>query len=230
MARELPQALLELTDTADLTDLDGYADRLALWSVELTGVSAAAVVLRDAGGTLSVGAARPDWIRALPEASIAGGEGLTTECCHRAAPVSMSEVTTRDWPRFRKMAQELGIRDGFAMPMRRRGRLFGALAVYYGETGGDCADAWRVCCALASAAAIGLAHLAEHERLRALTGQLQTALDSRIVIEQAKGILAERRHTDVDQAFGIIRRLARENNLRLHDVARATVETLNTAS
>ena len=226
MARDLPQALLELSDTSDIADLDGYADRLARWSVELTPVTAAAVVLRDENGTLRVGAARPEWIRALPEAAIAGGAGLMIECCDRAEPVWVSDMTERNWPQFTEVALALGICGGFAVPLSQGGRLFGALAVYHAETDGDLEDIQGVCRALGIAAAIGLANFAEHQRLRALTGHLQTALESRIVIEQAKGILAERRHTSVDQAFAILRRLARENNLRLHDVARATVETL----
>ncbi|HVW42589.1 MAG TPA: GAF and ANTAR domain-containing protein [Amycolatopsis sp.] len=225
MARDLPSALLELTDTSDVVDLDGYADRLAHWSVELTPVTGAAVVLRDETGALRVGAARPGWIRVLPEFSIAGGEGLAAECFDRAEPVSVSDVSERKWPRYREIAERLGIHGGHAIPLGRSGRLSGALTVYYGTTDGDRTGVAEVCCALAHAAAIGLANLAEYRRLRLLAQQLQTALESRIVIEQAKGILAERMRTDIDQAFAILRRFAREHNLRLHDVARTTVET-----
>lgn len=228
LARKLPQALLELSDTTQTADVDGYADRLAAWSLELTAATAAAVVLTDDEGTLRVAAVRPGWIRALSEASIADGEGLAAECCQSAEPVWINDIAERDWVRLRKIAGRLGIHSGLAMPLCRDGRLFGALAVYQGVTGGDRTGIRDVCCALARASAIGLAHLAEYRRLRMLASQLQTALDSRIVIEQAKGILAERKHIDVDQAFALLRRLARENNLRLHDVARATVQTVDT--
>ncbi|HJQ45914.1 MAG TPA: ANTAR domain-containing protein [Amycolatopsis sp.] len=226
MARDLPHAVLDLADIAEVGSLDGYADRLARWSVELAPVAAAAVVLRDDEGTLRVCAAWPDWIRALPEAAIAGGTGLATECCARAEPVWADDVTECDRSTFRAMALRLGIRGAYAAPVLHSEKLFGALGVYYRDDGGDRAGIEHVCAVLAEGAGIGLANMAEYQRLRVLAGQLQSALESRVVIEQAKGILAERRHIDVNQAFSILRRLARENNLRLHDVARTTVQTL----
>lgn len=228
VASELPRALLELSDTSGIDDVDGYARRLVRCSLDLTRATAAAVVLRDDHGRLRVGAARPDWIRALPEAAIASGTGPAVECCRSLNPVCVPDVTECDWPGFAEMARGLGISGGYATPLHRGERVFGALAVYCDDFGAHRENIVCVCRALAAAAAIALANFAECERLRVLSGQLQTALDSRVVIEQAKGILAERRGLTVDEAFAILRKVARENNLRLHDVARATVRTVKT--
>ena len=127
------------------------------------------------------------------------------------------------WPRFAPVAVNAGFRSADAIPMRLRGQIIGALNLFRTEIGSLNDDDVVVAQALADIATITIiqnrAVVASHE----LNAQLESALSSRVVIEQAKGIIAERRRIPVDEAFVQLRRHARNNNLRLADVARDTV-------
>src|SRR6202795_5220071 len=108
--------------------------------------------------------------------------------------------------------------------MRPSDHVIGALILFRVEAGPFDAEVVHVGQALADVATIGLLHERSIRRTDTLNEQLQTALNSRVVIEQAKGKLAERLGVDTDQAFSLLRDRARTSNRRLSDLARAFVD------
>jgi hypothetical protein len=111
------------------------------------------------------------------------------------------------WPHFAPAALEAGFATAYAVPMRLRQDVIGALGLFH-RTSGDPHDTW-LAQAMADAATIGILQHRSIRRGEDLAAQLQTALTSRIAIEQAKGMLAERQRIDVDEAFTLLRADAR---------------------
>jgi AmiR/NasT family two-component response regulator len=107
--------------------------------------------------------------------------------------------------------------------MRLRTEVIGALNLFHTEPGALDEDTIRLAQALADMATIGLLQARAIRHREALAEQLQTALNSRIVVEQAKGVIAERRHIDMDQSFALLRSIARTGNRRLSELARGVV-------
>jgi hypothetical protein len=128
------------------------------------------------------------------------------------------------WPRFAAAAADVGFASVHALPMRLRTEIIGALNLFDLKPGGAATDTLRIGQALADVATIGLIQQRTIRRSDALVEQLQTALNSRILIEQAKGVLAERLHIDVGVAFTVLRGQARRDNRRLSDLAQAVVD------
>lgn len=128
------------------------------------------------------------------------------------------------WPRFAPAALEAGFRSVNAIPMRLRGITIGALNLFRADTGAM--DDAEVAAAQAFADVATIAILQQHAALDAqvINQQLNHALNSRITLEQAKGMLAERAGLDLDTAFRLLREYARNNNLRLSDLARGVVD------
>jgi len=149
--------------------------------------------------------------------------------CHEAY-VSGEVVAVRDlddcgrWPRYSEMAEQVGLRAVLGVPMQIDGARVGALNTFASiPRTWDDADvaAARV---LADVATSFLAHASELDRARRTAEQLQHALDSRVVLEQAKGMVAAHRGIQVDEAFRVLRRHARDRGATLHSVAQAVVE------
>ena len=132
-------------------------------------------------------------------------------------------AATPRWPRFAPRAVAAGYRSVHAFPLRLRQVVIGSLGLFGAETGRmEPADV-RVVQALADVATIGLLQERAIRRGELLADQLQGALDSRVVIEQAKGVMAQIHDVSVDDAFGMIRSYSRSNHRRLSDVARVIV-------
>jgi GAF domain-containing protein len=128
------------------------------------------------------------------------------------------------WPRFATVALEAGFRSAFALPLRLRDTTIGAMNLFHAErTPMDEGDV-IVARAFADLAAISvLQHRAVTESQR-INEQLSHALSSRIVIEQAKGVISERSGLDLAEAFTRLRSYARDSHLRLSDVAQAAID------
>ena len=135
------------------------------------------------------------------------------------------------WPRFAAEALAAGFRSVHALPMRLRGVVIGALNLFHIETG-EMGDADVVAAqALADIATIAILQHRNVLEAQVVNDQLNHALNSRVVIEQAKGVVAERKGLNMDQAFATLRNHARTYNLHLSDVARDVVSgTLNPAA
>ena len=147
------------------------------------------------------------------------------DCFRTARPVAAADLTAAGqlWPQF-AAAREAGFAAVHALPMRLRSQVIGALNLFRATPGALSHEDMRVGQALADVATIGLLQERSTRRSEILHEQLQAALNSRVVIEQAKGKLAERLGLDMDQAFTLLRGYARDRNLRLSDLAQAFID------
>jgi len=222
----LSETFVELTDTmvADF-DLIDFLHVLTSRSVELLDVSAAGLLLADPRGELRVVAASSEAARLLELFQLQSDQGPCLDCFRTGRPVSAADLSAgQRWPQFAAAAEQAGFRAVQALPMRLRDQVIGALNLFRATAGPFDAEAVSVGQALADVATISLLHERSMRRTDTLNEQLQTALNSRVIIEQAKGKLAERLGIDVSQAFDLLRDQARNRNQRLSDLARALVD------
>src|ERR1700683_3204181 len=223
----LSETFVELTDTmVDDFDIIDFLHVLTSRSVELLDVSAAGLLLANPRGELRVVAASSEAARLLELFQLQSDEGPCLDCFRSGQPVTAADLTTQAdrWPRFAAAARDAGFTAVQALPMRLREQVIGALNVFRAAPGSFDPAAVRVGQALADVATISLLHERSMHRSDTLNEQLQSALNSRVVIEQAKGKLAERLGIDVSQAFAILRAQARNHTQRLSDLARAFVD------
>ncbi len=225
---ELADVLVELADTlVDDFDVIDFLHVLTQRCVDLLDVSAAGLLLANAEGTLQVVAASSERTRLLELFQLQTDQGPCVDCFRTGTPVSVANLPTAGrWPRFTAAAAEVGFASVHAVPMRLRQEVIGALNFFGVNAGALDEDKLRMGRALADVATIGLLQQRAIHRGDVLSEQLQAALNSRVTIEQAKGVLAERLRIDMDRAFGILRTHARNNNRRLSELAQAVVDGL----
>jgi transcriptional regulator with GAF, ATPase, and Fis domain len=225
--RLLSETFVELTDTmvADFDVID-FLHVLTDRSVQLLDVSAAGLLLADPRGELRVVAASSEAARLLELFQLQNDQGPCLDCFRFSRPVHTGDLATaaQRWPRFAAAAQEAGFAAVQALPMRLRDQVIGALNLFRASPGAFSAEDVRVGQALADVATISLLHERSMRRSDTLNEQLQTALNSRVLIEQAKGKLAERLGLEMDQAFNLLRDFARARNLRLSGLAQAFID------
>ena len=214
-----------LVDDYDIIDL---LDRLAGYSVALLAADSAGILLGDDQRRLRVVAStdeRTEWMELL---QLEADEGPCVDCYRTGAPVAVTDLAdaTARWPRFVAALSRRGVSGSVhALPLRLRGRPIGTLNLFHQSTGVLPAADLAVGQALADVATIGILSERAISRGEVLSEQLQAALNSRVVIEQAKGVLAERGRLNMEAAFDRLRHHARHHNLRLSDVARQVVGT-----
>jgi GAF domain-containing protein len=229
MTREtdVVRSLVEMADTLvddyDVLDLlTGLTDRC----VHLLGVSAAGVMLASPGGNLSLVASSSEAMRLLELFELQAQEGPCLDAFRTGQPVEHEnlEAATSRWPSFSAVAVTSGFRSAIALPLRLRDVTLGALNLFsiglvpMGESDLIVARAFADLAALSI-----LQHRAATEAQR-LNEQLSLALTSRVIIEQAKGVISERAGVDLAEAFIRLRSYARNRNLRLTDVAHSAVD------
>ncbi|HEX9823180.1 MAG TPA: GAF and ANTAR domain-containing protein [Actinomycetota bacterium] len=223
---ELSRTFVEMADTlvGDFDVID-FLHNLAGRCVQLLDVDAAGLMLADQGGNLRVVASSSEQARLLELFEVQAEEGPCLECFRTGTPVIEERIETSDrWPRFRERALEAGFRSVQAEPMRLRDQVLGALNLFRTREGGLPAEDISISRALAGVASIGLIQERALREARVLADHLQTALNNRVIIEQAKGVLAERMELDMSAAFERLRRHARNHNQRLAQVARDVVD------
>lgn len=230
----LVRAMVELADTLvaefDVIDLlTLLTDR----SVEVLDVEAAGLMLTSVDGQLRVTASSSEAMRVLELFELQAQEGPCLDCYRTGEAVVNHdlEAARERWPRFAVAASDAGFRMVHALPMRLRGTTLGALNLFHVEPGRMSRADLEAAQALADVATIALLQHRAALEAQVLNEQLNSALNSRIVIEQAKGMLAERRGLDIESAFKILRHHARNHNVLLADVARSVVDgSLGTAA
>jgi transcriptional regulator with GAF, ATPase, and Fis domain len=218
---------VELSSTLiDDFDIVDFLHRLVEGAVELLDRTDGGVLLADPKGRLHVMTSSSE---RAEELELLQAREQTGPCfdCYGSSEQVFSEDLTRDlerWPSFGQAALDAGICSAHAIPMRVRGRPVGALNLFHEET--EQLDTHQAALGqgMADVAAVALMQERAIRETRAVATQLQRALDSRVSIEQAKGVLAERAHISVEDAFAIIRAYARAHNQRLADVAGEVVE------
>ena len=225
MTREalLARTFVELADTL-VADFD-VVELLTLLTdgcVDVLDVAAAGLMVVTSDGDLRVMASSSEAMRVVELFEIQSQEGPCLDCFRTGQQVLNQDLNLVNgrWPRFAPVALEAGFNSVHALPMRLRGTVMGALNLFHVEPGGMRQADIAAAQAMADIATIAvLQHRATLEA-QLVNEQLNHALNSRIVIEQAKGMLAERRNLDMEQAFAQLRTHARNHNLRLADVAR----------
>lgn len=231
----LAAALVEAADTlTEDFDTEEYLRRLADHCVELLSAWAAGVVLIDAGEAVALAGSRRGGREevALDLLAAQHNSGPCRESYGSGRPVPPVSISSAHaaarWPEFTERALRYGVVATFAVPVRRRDILLGALNVFVPTPPNSALDSGSsgvsLAQALADAAALGLENHRAYEQSRSLAGQLQEALSSRVRIEQAKGMLAERWQVGTDEAFVALRGHARRHRLPLDRVARTVIE------
>jgi transcriptional regulator with GAF, ATPase, and Fis domain len=225
-AQKVAAVFVEFADTlVEEFDLIEFLQMVTARASDLFGASAAGLLLADPQGTLQFMAASDERAELLELFQVQSHEGPCQDCFRDGVAVINSDLAhaVDRWPNFAPRATAAGFLSVHAFPMRLRREVIGALNLFGTDAGDmDPADA-RTVQALADVATIGLLQERAVRRGEVLTEQLQGALNSRIVIEQAKGALAQMHSCSVDQAFDLLRSYSRSQRLGLSEVARGVV-------
>jgi GAF domain-containing protein len=222
----LSQAFVQLADSlVDDFDIIDLLTVLSTRCVEIFGAGAAGILLGDQRGTLRVVAASTEQARLLELFQLQSDEGPCLVSYTTGTSVASDDlVADGRWPVFAHEALAVGFRAVRAFPLRLRDEVIGTLNIFSTDAAGSSEEDRQVCQALADVATIAILQNQAARKVETVNGQLQHALDSRVAIEQAKGVLAERLHVDMIAAFEVLRHYARNNNLHLSQVAKAVVD------
>jgi ANTAR domain/GAF domain len=221
--QRLAETFVELADTlTDEFDVIDFLQVLAARCVELLDVAAAGIMLAGQGDSLMTVAASDERARLLELFEIQNDEGPCRDCYRLGTAVVNVDLgrARGRWPQFAPQAIAGGFRSANAVPLRLRSQVVGSLNLFHAGAGGLSSGELRLAQALADAATIGILQQRTIRRTEVVAGQLQAALTSRIIIEQAKGVLAERLKISTDDAFEVLRGAARSRNRLLSDLAR----------
>ena len=227
----LADAFVEVADTlVDEFDLIDFLHNLADHVADVSGASSVGLMLADQDESLHYMAASSDGAKHLELFQLQHDEGPCLDCFHLGTPVILTDLRQDEgrWPEFSPRALAAGVRSVHAFPMRLRKQVIGTLNVFGEEPLPLEAIDVRIVQAMADVATISILQARAISSAEILTEQLQGALNSRIVIEQAKGVMARADGVTVDEAFTALRAHARNHHLRLvdlaHDVVNGTVE------
>ena len=229
MLREesLVRTFVQLTDTlVDDFDVVELLTVLADRCVDVLDVAAAGLMLANANGELRVVASSSEKMRLLELFELQAEDGPCPECYRTGVPVLHPRLSTDDlrWPRFAPRALAAGFLAVHAIPMRLRGQTIGALNLFRAEVGGLGEADVVAAQAFADVATIAILQQRAAAEAQAVNDQLNHALNSRVMIEQAKGMVAEGSGLDMEQSFRRLRGYARSHNLRLVDVAGSVID------
>jgi GAF domain-containing protein len=223
---ELADSLVEDFDVIDV--LTVLSDRC----VEVLDVDSAGVMLVAPSGALQLVASSSETMRDLELFELQANEGPCVDCFVSGIPVTDLELSEvgEHWPRFAQRAMNEGFHSVLALPMHVRERTVGALNMFRTGNGPLPADDVHAAQALADVATIAIV---QHQSLldaSTLNSQLNEALNSRIIVEQAKGKVSEAANLDMDCSFQRLRNHARRHNMRLTDLSRHIAEGTKSVS
>jgi GAF domain-containing protein len=224
--QRLAEVFVEIADTlVDEFDLIRFLQLVTARTAELLPAGAVGLLLADPEGELQFMAASDELTRLLELFELQHCDGPGLEAFRSGTAVFTADLAsaTDRWPAFAPRAVEAGFASVHALPMRLRGEVLGALNLL--GTGArvlEPADV-RIAQALLDVATIGLLQERTIRRGELLAEQLQGALNSRVVIEQAKGALAQIHGVSVDEAFNLLRGYSRRQGRRLSEVAQAVL-------
>lgn len=219
---DLSDYFVEVADTlVDDFDIVAFLDRLTTKVALVSGAAAAGLVLADHHGRFRLMAASNESGETLELLQIQSDEGPCLDCVRSGAPVVNADLegAVQRWPTFAPRAISAGFQSVHAFPMRLRSEVIGALNLFGAEQTLFEPDDIRVVQGLADVATIAILQERNLARAEVLTEQLQSALNTRIVIEQAKGALAQSQGISPAEAFDVLRSRARSGRRRLVDVS-----------
>lgn len=220
----LAEVFVEIADTLVAEfDLVEFLQMVTMHTSELVDARSAGLLLADPAGRLQMMAASDERTESVELFQAQAVEGPCQDCYRQGRPVINVDLrqAEREWPRFAPLAVRAGYLSVHAFPMRLRTEVVGALNLFSGRTGELSESDAKIVQALADVATIGLIQERAITRGEVLTEQLQSALNSRIVIEQAKGAIAQIHGETPDEAFNRIRTFCRTRGQRLGEVALA---------
>lgn len=222
------RAFVALADTlVDEYDVIDMLDGLVAHSVTLLAAEAAGLMLADAHRELRVVAASSEAAELMELLQLQDEQGPCLDCYRTGAPVSVPDLRDdiRRWPLFAAKAEHTGpFRSVHAIPLRLRGQTIGALNLFHRTPGPLPSADLDLGQALADVATIGILQERAIHQSEIAQEQLQRALTNRVVIEQAKGVIAQQQGIPMDAAFDRLRRYCRSHNLRLSDISRQIVD------
>ena len=187
----------------------------------LLDVESVGLLLADPSGVLHLMAASSERARELELFQLQREEGPCLDCFRSGAPVRVPDVREQleRWPQFAAAAAAAGFVSVHALPMRLRETVLGVLGMFGTSTGTLTAEDLALAQALAHVASVALVAERAAADKATINDQLQRALDSRVVIEQAKGVLAQLGEMGIDTAFAVLRRYARDHNVPISGLA-----------
>lgn len=223
---ESSRGLVALTEVL-ISGLDAPAQRQRLTGLcaDLLDVQAAALLAWDVDGELAVEAASEETAELLTRFELVYDQGPGMDALRTGERVACADLGSAllRWPRFVPVALDAGVAAAVGLPCVLRDEVVGALTLYMAEPGPLSERGDELCRGMANVVSLGVtAHRSRELAIRA--AQLQGALDSRVAIEQAKGILAERDDITVDEAFTLLRDHSRGTGTRLREVAQDVVK------
>ncbi|MFI0960157.1 ANTAR domain-containing protein [Streptomyces sp. NPDC021080] len=227
--QQLTEVFVEVADSL-IEDFDviDFLQNLSRRCVELLDVAAVGILLADENDRLHLLAASDEHTRLLELFALQHDQGPCVECYRDGRPHVRISLTDPEaaarWPQFTRSAQDIGFVATNALPLRLRGRIIGTLSLFQNDPSPLAAQDLDLAQALADVATIAILQQRTLAHSEAERDQLQYALNSRIVIEQVKGVLAERWQMTVDEAFGIFRAYARAHSRKLSELARAITD------
>jgi len=222
----LAEVFVEVADTlVDDFDVIEFLESLTQHTAEVSQTASAGLLLADPHGQLQYMASSATSVKLLELFQLQYQEGPCLDCFRAGSAVVNTDLhqAGERWPLFAPRAVEAGFQSVHAFPLRHRRKVIGALNLFSTDTGRLEPTDVRIIQCLADIATIGLLQERTVRSAEILTEQLQSALNSRVSIEQAKGILARTHGIGVDAAFDLMRLYARRSNARLSDVAREVV-------
>jgi GAF domain-containing protein len=192
--------------------------------VPILEIDGAGVSVTDDNGNLRFVTATSDDLVVVERAQEAAQEGPCADTLRSCSPTSANDLTTDErWPTYRPVALEAGFHAAAAVPLRSQEACIGSLDLYSAPTRIWNDDDIRIAALFSDMAASYLVNASDLARSERTREQLQEALNSRIIIEQAKGLIAGQSGVSVDDAYKLLRDYTRSHNARLHDVAHAVV-------
>ncbi len=226
--QRITETYIELADTLVVGfDVIEFLHTLTERCVDLLDVDAAGILLADQRGALSLMAASTEQTRLLELFQLQNEEGPCLDCCRTGQSVSCADLAAEPtrWPRFAEAAREQGFAAVYALPMRLRDQTVGAMNLFRHAPSAIPPEVIAVAQSFADVATIGVLQVRALRHSELLVEQLQTALNSRTLIEQAKGVLSARRQVGIAEAFTLMRAFARDHNRLLAEVARGIVDS-----
>lgn len=222
----LAQRFVDLADTlVDDYDVVKVLDGLMSTCLELLDVDEAGLLLHDAQGRLQRVASSSEEAGLIELLQVQTREGPCFEAAHTGQPILLPDIvsTRHRWPAFAARTDAEGFCSVYAFPLRLREATIGSLNLFGRITNALDEEATLIAQALADIATIGILQQRSIHRTSLLAENLQHALNTRIVVEQAKGVLAERGGLPVEATFELLRSYARSHHLKLSDLAHRVV-------